>query len=39
MLKSIPTALVARTMAKMLTPAIKKNGELISSFWQAEPPQ
>jgi hypothetical protein len=39
MLKSIPTALLARMIARMLTPAIKKKGELMSSFWQAGPPQ
>jgi hypothetical protein len=32
MLKSIPIALPARTITKMVTLAIRKNGELISSF-------
>lgn len=38
MLKSIPIALPARRITKMVTLAIRKNGELISSFWQATPP-
>ena len=38
MLKSILMALPTRRMAKRLTPATKKKGELMSFFWQAEPP-
>lgn len=38
MLKSMPMELPTKRMAKKLTPAIRKKGELMSFFWQAEPP-